>query len=315
VRHLVLDDVRAELRDAELASAAEAVGRAQDAAVHRVPARVVQREEVRAQLALGEVEAGHPAHGLDGVVQRGGELGAEAGQLLAGRQPVEAAEADVDRVDGAPAEDLDDRVAGLLEPQPALHERAPVAGEGQGVRQPQEVRRVQEVDVQGVALDPLAPVEEPAQLRQWPLDGDAARRLDRLAGAHLVGDRADAADPGGDVRRLRVGAAAEQGLEEPRRLVDVELDALDRAVPHGHAQRGLALDPGQRADLEPATAAVAHDSSVRPAAVRPAAAAKGGDAALNVLNTRCTPSSDIPSARSCATSAVVFAPRTGPKQP
>ena len=58
----------------------------------------------------------------------------------------------------------------------------------------EEVGRMQHQHVQRVALDPLAAVEQPAQLAQRPVDDDAAGILDGVDGARLVGDRADAAD-------------------------------------------------------------------------------------------------------------------------
>ncbi len=90
---------------------------------------------------------------------------------------------------------------------------------------------MEHVDVQGVALDPLAAVDEAAQVANRPLvDRDPAGVLHRPHRAHLVGDGADPADPGGDVRRLGECAPAQQRLEEPRRLVDAQLDVLDVAA-------------------------------------------------------------------------------------
>ena len=89
-------------------------------------------------------------------------------------------------------------------------------------------------------------------------DGDAAGVLDRRARAHLVGDRADAADPGGDVRRLGVGAAAQERLEEAGRLVDIE-PGLHHLVTAGpDVQGALALHPGQFGDGQDALVLVGH---------------------------------------------------------
>ena len=61
------------------------------------------------------------------------------------------------------AHGLHDQVAGALQAETTLH-RAPVAlGELDGVGAAEEVRRVEQVDVQGVALDPLAAVQQPPQ--------------------------------------------------------------------------------------------------------------------------------------------------------
>ena len=95
-----------------------------------------------------------------------------------------------------------------------------VARHRDGVRVAEEVGRVQQVDVQRVALDPLAAVEEAPQRAELSVDDHAERVLDRVHGAHLVGDRTDAADPRGDVGRFAEGAAAQERLEEARRLED-----------------------------------------------------------------------------------------------
>ncbi|MFB8830751.1 hypothetical protein ACE0DR_18630 [Azotobacter sp. CWF10] len=47
---------------------------------------------------------------------------------------------------------------------------------------------------------------------------------------HLVGHRADAADPRDDVRGFGEAAAAQEGLEEARRLEDAEPRRTDPAV-------------------------------------------------------------------------------------
>ena len=78
--------------------------------------------------------------------------------------------------------------------------------------------------MQHVALDPLAAVQQVAQRADGGVDlvEDAQGLFQGVAGAHLVGDRADAADAGGDVRHFAEVAAAQEGLEEPRRLVDLQ---------------------------------------------------------------------------------------------
>ena len=75
-----------------------------------------------------------------------------------------------------------------------------LAGEGDGVRQAQEVRGVEQEHVQRMRGDPLAAVEQAPQLVDRGLDGDAERRLQRLTGGELVGCRADATDARGEVR-------------------------------------------------------------------------------------------------------------------
>ena len=55
---------------------------------------------------VGEVEAGHPAHGLERVIERPAQRLGERGELGPGGGPVEAADAHVDRVDGPAADQL-----------------------------------------------------------------------------------------------------------------------------------------------------------------------------------------------------------------
>ena len=220
----------------------------------RVVARIAQRDERVVLLVVGEVEAGDPADGLQRVVAGLFEAGGERGQLAPGGHPVEATDLHVDRVDRPPAHQLDELVAGLLQPQATL-EGGPLEGRQlDGVGQAEEVGGVQHVHVQRVALDPLAAVEEPPQLLEGPVHGHAAGVLDRPAGAHLVGDRADAADAGGQVGRLGVGPAPEEGLEEARRLVDAHLHVDDLPVAGLDVHGPFAFDTGERLDVQAAAA-------------------------------------------------------------
>ena len=63
---------------------------------------------------------------------------------------MKAAEPDVDRMDRTATELFEDGVARLLQPQSPLHLGTPGAGEVDGAVAAEEVRGVQEVDVQGV---------------------------------------------------------------------------------------------------------------------------------------------------------------------
>jgi hypothetical protein len=150
-----------------------------------------------------------------------------------------------------PADDLHQRVPGLLDQQAALDHRAVLGGHRDRAVVAKEVRRVQHVHVQRVALEPLAAVQQPPQRADRPVvDRDAARVLHRAHRAGLVGDRADTADARRDVGRLRERASAQERLEEARRLVYAELHVGDRAAVDANIHRPLALDAGERVNLD-----------------------------------------------------------------
>src|SRR5215469_10619978 len=125
--------------------------------------------------------------------------------------------------------------------------------------------------MQRVAGDPLAAVQQPSEVREGSGQADPAGRLDRLAGAGLVRDRAYPADPGGDVGRLGVGPACQERLEEPGRLVDVEAYLLDPAVADPDVHRAFALDARYRLGGERAVTPVRHVPRARSPRPRPAA--------------------------------------------
>ena len=123
-------------------------------------------------------------------------------------------------------------------------------GQVERARVAEEVGQVEQVDVEGVALDPLAAVEQPSQCPDRRVDLDAEGVLERVDRGHLVGDRADPADPGHDVDDLVGRPADDEPLEVARRLEDLEVGLLDDPVPDPEPQRALALDPGQSRDVD-----------------------------------------------------------------
>ena len=71
-----------------------------------------------------------------------------------------------------------------------------------------------------------------------------------LGRAHLVGDRADAADAGDGIDHLVIAAALEELLEIARRFEDIQRQFLDPAALDPQTQRTLALDAGHRRDVD-----------------------------------------------------------------
>ena len=274
------------------------------AAVDRVLAGMVEGDQLVVLLVVGEVEPGRDLHRLERDLPRALEPGHQRRQLPLPRRPVPAADLDVDRVHLAPAHDRHQLVPGLLELERACHDVRVVARELDRARVSEEVGGVQHEDVKRVALDPLPAVEEPAERLQLAADLHAAGHLHRRHRAHLVRHRADPADPGGDVGDLGEAAPAQERLEEPGRLVDVELDLLDLAARDPHEHRALALDPGQRVGLDRLRAPLGHPGRL-----------SSNARTLNVRKTRSTALSPIPRASSSRVSAAMLGDSIGPKHP
>ena len=213
------------------------------AALDRILARLPQRHERVVALVVGEVEPGRPARRARAPASRAHSSSGTSERSSAARGgAIEAADAEVDRVHLAAADDAHHLVAELLQAQRDLDQVAAVARELDGAVVAEEVRRMQHRDVEHVALDPLAAVDEPPQRLHLVGQLDAADLLHRRGRARHVGDRADAADARGDVGRLRELPAAEERLEEARRLEDLELHLLELPVADADEHRPLALD-------------------------------------------------------------------------
>src|SRR5262249_57188079 len=71
--------------------------------------------------------------------------------------------------------------------------------------------------------------------------------------AHLIGDRADAADPGGDVRSLARMTSAQQGIEKARRLEQDEAQVRHPIALDDEMERATTLDTRERSDVDDLT--------------------------------------------------------------
>ena len=139
-------------------------------------------------------------------------------------------------------------IAGLFQGQAVANGVRMAARHRNPVGKAKEARRMQHHHVQGMTLDPFAAIDQSTQGPQLPIDPDAEGVFDRVDGAHLVGDRANAADTRDEIRRFRVAAAAQQRLEETWRLKDPQLRRSDAAVADLQVERALALDAGEIID-------------------------------------------------------------------
>ena len=274
-------------------------------AVDRVLAGMVERDQLVVLRVVGEVEARGDADGLEGDLPSTLQRPDERRELALSGRPVPAADLDVDGVHLAPADHGHELVPAFLSSRRARHDLGVVAGEVERALVSQEVGCVEHEDVQGVALDPLSAVEEPPERAKLAADLDAAGHLHRRYRAHLVGDRADPADPGGDVGDLREAAPAQEGLEEAGRLIDVELDLLDLSAGDAHDHGALALDAGERVGLDRLRALLGH-------ADRTSSNAAHVEGAKDAVDALLVHAEVLEVAR---LSAAMFGVSIGPKQP
>jgi hypothetical protein len=158
VRHLELGEVPVVVfgRDVEAAAGDDPV------AHDRVPGGVAQRDELVVAAEVREVERRHPAHRVQRRLAGPLQLAGEPAQVPGVRGAVEATDPDVDRVHRSAADHLHQPVARLLQPQASFQEPGMIAGHVDATLVAEEVGRVQQVDVQHVAFDPLAAVQQPA---------------------------------------------------------------------------------------------------------------------------------------------------------
>ena len=226
-------------------------------------------------------------------------------------------------MDRAAADDREDLVADPLQPQAALDSRPVELGELDRARQAEEVRRVEEVHVEGVALDPLPAVQEAAQRADLRLHLDAEQALEGVDGGQLVGDRADPADPGDDVDDLVGGTPDDEPLEEARRLEDPRAGP---PRPRRPGRAGGALpSPSTRVSSSTAYDALVScvhrappgDGSPSGRAAPPAgiAARNGSAQPVKPANRRPASSGDSPARSKRVASATTFGCSRGPKQP
>src|SRR5215212_7673209 len=186
--------------------------------VHRVFGGVTESNEATVALISWRIEAGYQVDRSKGDLQRPGERSLDCPDLVSSERPRKATNPDGNGMDRPPSNQLHELVAGLLEREPGFDRGPMIAGELEAARIAEEVRKVQQVDVQRMAFDPLAAVEEAAESANRWIDLDPQAMLERMDGGHLVGNRADPADPGNDVDDLVRRPPDHQAFEVTRRL-------------------------------------------------------------------------------------------------
>src|SRR5208283_4563332 len=212
--------------------------------------RVAQTDEFIIALKIREAERGNPAASFHGGVARPFQVFGEASELWLGGRFVKTADADIDGMDFAATNDGHDLVADFLQAQPALHGVRMILGHLDDVFIAKKIRGMKHVDVQRMAFNPLAAIEQPAQLANGAFDVDAESLLSGVTGAHLIGNGADAANARGDIGSFAEFAAPEKSFKEARRFEDVELHFHDALIAHPDEQAALTLDACKDIDLD-----------------------------------------------------------------
>ncbi len=120
------------------------------------------------------------------------------------------------------------------------------ACDSQDVRDSEEVRGGQHVDVEGVALDPFAVVEDAPQPPHLLVEFHPEEALQGVERADLIGHGAYPAYPRHDVDDLLCLPSLEEPLEEPGRFEYVQSNRADLCSVGLNQQGPFAFDPGQR---------------------------------------------------------------------
>jgi hypothetical protein len=94
----------------------------------------------------------------------------------------------------------------------------------------QKVRSLEEINMECMALDILTAVHQTAQRPDLRVCSNSQGILQRHDRAHLIRDRANAADTGSDIGDFLEEAVDQEALEEARRLIDIQTDLDGLAI-------------------------------------------------------------------------------------
>ena len=271
------DLVLAERRSPVAGREVEPVARDDPALVHRVLARMAERDEPRSRSNSGVLEAGDQ---LDGLRARSSSAGVErlAERRDLGARGTSARSRRRGRMTGwigRPPISSTIRLPAFLRAQPALDGGPVVAGQLEGARVAEEVgqrgagrrgargsRSTRRSRAAGGAPGP------PGRSRRRTASSNAWTAVIWYATGQMPQIRATMSMTSSGV------AADDQPLEVARRLEDLEARLLDLAVADLQAQRAFALDAGQSGDVDGrspvgsgSVIGVMHRSAPRPCAV------------------------------------------------
>src|SRR5262249_50955806 len=106
----------------------------------------------------------------------------------------------------------------------------------EGIGVTQKVRRMEHIDVEHMTFNPFATIEQTSQLTKLAIHADAKCVLNRMHCAHLIGDRTDTANSGGQIRSFPRVATPEKGFEEAGRLIDLKFYLLNSVALNFHPE-------------------------------------------------------------------------------
>src|SRR3970282_1783511 len=146
---------------------------------------------------------------------------------MRGWNPVKTPHACVDRMYFSPSDNGDDFISNPLDFQSPSNDFRTLFCQLQSILHLDKIRGMQEVNVQGMTFDPLAAIHQPAELLHAVAYGHIQSLFHGLNGAHLICDGTNSADPGRDVRCLRIGTAPQEGLKEAGGFEDLQLHIVN----------------------------------------------------------------------------------------
>ena len=252
--------------------------------IEGVFARMIEGNE---GVILGKIrisECACPADGFDSGITRPLERGDHGLHLFFARCFVKAADLDVDGMDLAPTKEGHDLIADFFHLQAAFNDAAVIFGHRDGAIVAEKIGCVEHIDVQDVAFDPFAAVQESAKLADRRGDLDAQRLFHRVASAHLIGDGADPADPRRNIGGFAKVATAQEAFKEARWFKYPQLGLNDALSLCFEVERAFAFDTRKNIHFDSAATQAfspfAADKMAR--SIRSLSARKAGSQALKV---------------------------------